>query len=85
VAAVPGLFAAPTLNSLAAKGETATGCAISPPFTVTGTRLSFRIHGGLPSRDDQGPTLAVRIGPVDRSAGASFAWIGVSDAVMDCR
>ncbi|NLH98847.1 MAG: hypothetical protein GX446_05065 [Chthonomonadales bacterium] len=71
VAPVPGLFDAPTLNSLAARGEQATGRAVSPPFVVTGSRLRFRIHGGLAGRDADGPTLAVRI--LDAATGEELA------------
>lgn len=34
VAPVPGLFVVPTLNSLAKPGESSTGKAISPGFTI---------------------------------------------------
>jgi hypothetical protein len=122
VAPVASLFDMPTLNSLATRGESARGRAISPPFVVTGSRLRFRVHGGLAGRDADGLTLAVRIVDaasgrllatmqppgthmaatavldvkehrgktvrmelVDRHAGPSYAWIGISDVVMEDR
>lgn len=122
VAPAQGLFSTPTLNSIAARGESATGRALSPPFKLTGSRLRFRLHGGLAARDAVGPTLAVRvldaasgeelasISPtsshiasvavlhlarhrgktvrlelVDRHVGAAYAWIGISDVVMEDR
>ncbi len=56
VAPVPSLFLVPTLNSLAAAGESATGKAISPDFTIGAEdrRLLFEYQGGI-SRADDGP------------------------------
>ncbi|HOC00969.1 MAG TPA: hypothetical protein PKM43_19740 [Verrucomicrobiota bacterium] len=48
VNAVPGLFTRPTLNSLAAAGETATGSALSPAFAIDARfdRAEVLIQGG---------------------------------------
>ncbi len=63
VAPVPSLFAERTLNSLAARGESATGSITSPVFTLRPgeTRLVLRMQGGI-SRASEGPgTLQVAI------------------------
>lgn len=61
VGTVPSLFGTPSLNSLAAAGESATGKAVSPEFTADARVLTFQIHGGN-SRSDDGPgTLCVRL------------------------
>jgi len=58
VAAVPALFARPTLNSLAKSGETATGKVTSPDFVLNKNykTLKFFYQGGTSSRED-GPGL----------------------------
>lgn len=58
VSSVPSLFATPTLNSLGAAGEAATGRATSPAFALgpADSTLLVRIHGGL-SKSEEGPGL----------------------------
>ena len=51
VAVVRGLTDAPTLNSLAASGEAATGSAASPAFLLDAPVLRFKLQGGR----SQGP------------------------------
>ncbi len=51
VAASPGLFDSPTLNSLVAAGEAATGKAISPDFEINNRYLTFQLQGGLSGTD----------------------------------
>jgi len=46
VRAYPALFPQKTLNSLAARGESATGRAVSPPFPLDGDRLELLMQGG---------------------------------------
>ncbi len=69
VAAVPVLFKETTLNSLAKAGESATGKAISPDFTVgpDDTQLVFRMQGGNSLADDGPGCLSVRL--VDSKTG----------------
>jgi len=63
VAPVPALFAFPTLNSLAKRGEAATGRATSPAFKVVdGERwLEFELQGGRSATVDGAPNLCVRL------------------------
>jgi hypothetical protein len=42
----PRLFQEKTLNSLSAKGETAMGRAVSPPFLLEAPRLELLMQGG---------------------------------------
>lgn len=69
VAAVPVLFKEVTLNSLAKSGESVTGKAISPDFTIGAddTQIVFRMQGGN-SLADEGPgCLSIRL--VDSKTG----------------
>jgi hypothetical protein len=58
VGTVPSLFMTPTLNSLGAAGESATGRAISPDFSIRpgDATLAVQMQGGQ-SRADVGPGL----------------------------
>ncbi|MCX6360086.1 MAG: hypothetical protein NT029_09775, partial [Armatimonadetes bacterium] len=71
VAAVPSLFAAPTLNSLAASGEAGVGSAVSPPFTLDAPCLRLRLQGGRSLAPDGPGALAVRL--VDAADGRELA------------
>jgi hypothetical protein len=65
----PSLFTTPTLNSLGKLGESATGKAFSPDFTIgpADKRIILQMQGGN-SRADDGPgTLQVRL--VDSKTG----------------
>ncbi len=70
VSACPPLFARPTLNSLARAGETATGSALSPAFTVEPRfeRMEILYHGGNSRRLGGKETLAIRL--LDARSGA---------------
>jgi hypothetical protein len=73
VSAVPSLFSEPSLNSLGKAGETATGKAISPAFTVgpQDARLTFTHHGGR-SEAGEGPGfLGLRL--IDAQTGQALA------------
>lgn len=63
VAAVPSLFSAPTLNSLAKAGETATGKAISPDFMIGASDSYLRLvfHGGTSTPSDGPGYLAIHL------------------------
>ena len=69
VAAVPFLLKEPTLNSLAKLGESATGRAFSPDFTIGAddTRLVFRMQGGNSLADDGPGCVSIRL--VDSKTG----------------
>lgn len=69
VASVPALFAETSLNSLAKPGESATGKAISPDFTIgpDDTLLVFRMQGGNSASDDGPGSLTIRL--VDSGVG----------------
>ena len=66
-AAVPTLFAFPTLNSLAAAGEAATGKATSPEFQVGEAEASLEIelHGGRANTITDRTNLAIRLVDAD--------------------
>ena len=69
VASFPRLFTVPTLNSLAKSGESATGKAISPDFTIGDgdNYLRFQLQGGI-SEAAEGPgTLCIKL--VDSATG----------------
>ena len=69
IAAVPSLFTEPTLNSLAIAGESATGKAVSPAFTVPSgyTRVEFTYHGG---HGREGQRLEIQL--VDADSGEAL-------------
>ena len=70
VSAVPGLFTKPTLNSLAAAGETATGTALSPQFTIEpqSDHLEVLLQGGWSEDLNGRQTLALQF--LDSAGGA---------------
>ena len=72
------LFMTPTLNSLAAAGEAATGKAVSPDFTLkpTDSALLIQYHGGH-SRGEAGPGLLV-IDLVDSTTGQRLNRLAVN-------
>ncbi len=65
VAPVPRLFSQPTLNSLAAAGERATGRAVSPPFTLDAPWLRMKLQGGRPTADTGAGALLLRLVAAD--------------------
>jgi hypothetical protein len=69
VATCPALFMTPTLNSLVAAGEAATGRAVSPDFTINAgdAALLIRYHGGHAKADDGPGLLAIDV--VDSAGG----------------
>jgi len=62
VSAHPGLFTRPTLNSLVAAGETATGTALSPVFTIEPEFDHAEVlwHGGWSERVNDRENLALQ-------------------------
>jgi hypothetical protein len=59
-----------TLNSLAAAGETATGTATSPPFTIDGSygRMEIILQGGWSEKTEGQENLAIRLLDADNQA-----------------
>jgi len=62
LSAVPGLFTKPTLNSVAAAGEAATGTALSPAFTIEPEcdHLEVLLQGGWSEKVNGRETLALQ-------------------------
>lgn len=76
-------FSAPmTLNSRVKAGETATGKAISPDFTIGSdeTSLIFRVHGGNSIGDDGPGSLTIRL--VDSRTGEVLQRLPVTGSHM---
>jgi hypothetical protein len=67
VTASPRLFTDPSLNSLALKGEAATGKAVSPEFTLDQSVLTMQLHGGTAEADDGPGALCIRL--IDTESG----------------
>jgi hypothetical protein len=69
VVSVPALFTAATLNSLGAAGESATGKAVSPDFTIgpEDSYLTLDYQGGNSTSDDGPGSLAINL--VDSGSG----------------
>lgn len=78
VAPVPGLFEESSLNSRGKAGESATGKAISPDFTIgtDDTNLVFRIQGGNSIADEGPGALSVRL--IDSQTGEALAKLPVT-------
>jgi hypothetical protein len=72
VSTMPGLIPKPTLNSVAAAGETATGTALSPAFTVEPQfdQLEVLLQGGWSEKSNGRENLVLRI--VDATTGATL-------------
>lgn len=72
VSTMPGLISRPTLNSVATGGETATGTALSPPFTVEPQfdHLEVLLQGGWSEKSNDRENLALRF--VDATSGATL-------------
>jgi hypothetical protein len=72
VSSMPGLIPKPTLNSVALAGETATGIALSPPFTVEPQfdHLEALLQGGWSEKSSGRENLVLRI--VDATTGATL-------------
>lgn len=71
VAPVPGLFSRPTLNTLA-RGESGTGEAVSPPFTIDRPVMDIIAHGG---HSTPGGRLEIHL--LDAASG-DLLWAGRS-------
>jgi hypothetical protein len=63
VSSLPGVFRAPTLNSIGKAGESAPGTALSPPFAVESDYdvLEILFHGGTSQQRDGQQNLALRL------------------------
>jgi len=73
VSTLPGLIPRPTLNSLVAGGESATGTALSSPFTIEPRfdTVELLVQGGWSEKINGKENLVVRL--VDASTGESLA------------
>jgi hypothetical protein len=72
VASLPGFFRTPTLNSIGKAGESATGTALSPPFSVEPAfgDLEILFHGGISQKQGGPENLALRL--LDARTGATL-------------
>jgi hypothetical protein len=70
------LFTKPTLNSLAAAGESATGRALSPVFAIedpTSQQIGINYQGGHGTKTDTDPALCIRL--LDAESGEVVDWL----------